>query len=60
MIYLFLTYLVFLSLFLIFNALTIYHILRFGYQNDASRIVLAVYLVICTGVIVATFAALVV
>ena len=55
MVYLFLIYLLFLAIFLIFNAAVFYHFFRFAYKGDASRLVLIVYSLICLTVIVGTF-----
>ena len=53
--YLILVYILFLIGFIIFSILGIYHLWKFGFTGDRSKLVILIYSVIGVGVIVLSF-----
>jgi len=55
MIYFFVGYIIFLLFYAIFSYVILYHLLRFGYKDSASSIMLVLYLIVSAAIIAITF-----
>jgi len=51
----FIAYLIFVVAFAVFSAIGFYHLSRYGYSGDLSKIIIVVYSLISLAVIVLTF-----
>lgn len=54
MIFLLIIYLIFLAAYLIYSAIAIYHLWRFGYVGDLTKLAIIIYVIISVLIIVFT------
>jgi len=52
MIYLIIAYLIFIVSFVVYSAAGIYHLWRFGYSGDLSKVIIVIYSLITLAIIV--------
>jgi len=48
-------YLIIVFLFVVYSAIAIYHLMRYGYSGDLSKLISVLYLIVAGAIILVTF-----